>query len=209
MTSVTRKAHTTRQQRREEIQQQLLEGTERLMSEGTAFTELSVDRLAAEAGISRATFYVYFEDKGQLLMKLAQLTFDEMSEASSLWWNVAERREPGDLRAALAAISTAYRRHQSVIAAVHEMATYDSAIASLYRAQMDDLIAHGQAVIERGIADGQIAPLASRETAAALTWMVDTFFHQEVRSAPAADDDRMVDCLTDVIWRTLYLTPAK
>jgi AcrR family transcriptional regulator len=209
MSSVTRKARTTRQQRRDEIQQQLLEGTERLMSGGTAFTELSVDRLAVEAGISRATFYVYFEDKSQLLMKLAQLTFAEMSDASSLWWDVAERRKPGDLRAALTAISTTYRRHQPVIAAVTEMATYDAEIASMYRTQMDEVIANGQAVIERGIAAGQIAPLQSRETAAALTWMVDSFFHQEVRSAPPADDARMVDCLTEVIWRALYLTPAK
>lgn len=37
--------------------------TEQLMSDGFAFTELSVDRPATESGISRATFSVYFEDR--------------------------------------------------------------------------------------------------------------------------------------------------
>jgi len=68
--SVTRKPQAKRQERREEIERQLLDATERLMAAGASFTELSVDRLATEAGISRASFYIYFEDKGYLLRRL-------------------------------------------------------------------------------------------------------------------------------------------
>ena len=64
MPSVTRKPQAKRQERREQIERRLLDATERLMADGASFTELSVDRLATEAGISRASFYIYFEDKG-------------------------------------------------------------------------------------------------------------------------------------------------
>ncbi|HEY5854151.1 MAG TPA: helix-turn-helix domain-containing protein, partial [Aldersonia sp.] len=75
MASVTRRQHTTRAQRRAAIEQAMLAATERLMESGTSFTELSVDRLASEAGISRPTFYVYFEDKGDVLRRLAERIF--------------------------------------------------------------------------------------------------------------------------------------
>ncbi|MGA3253246.1 MAG: TetR family transcriptional regulator, partial [Mycobacterium sp.] len=60
MPSVTRKPQANREQRREQLERRLLDATERLMSEGASFTEISVDRLSTEAGISRASFYIYF-----------------------------------------------------------------------------------------------------------------------------------------------------
>lgn len=62
MPSLTRKpqGHRSvgREQRREQMERRLLDATERLMRDGASFTELSVDRLSGEAGISRASFYI-------------------------------------------------------------------------------------------------------------------------------------------------------
>jgi AcrR family transcriptional regulator len=70
MASVTRKPQANRQERREQIERLLLDATERLMADGASFTELSVDRLATEAGISRASFYVYnTEEEIEILVK--------------------------------------------------------------------------------------------------------------------------------------------
>jgi len=49
------------------MRRRLLEVVQQLLDEGESFTEMSVERLVSEAGISRSTFYVYFEDKGDLL----------------------------------------------------------------------------------------------------------------------------------------------
>lgn len=86
MASVTRKPQANRQERREQIERLLLDATERLMADGASFTELSVDRLATEAGISRASFYVYFEDKGDLLRRLTGQVFDDLAAAAERWW---------------------------------------------------------------------------------------------------------------------------
>src|ERR1700753_3382120 len=96
MPPVTRKPQVTRQQRREQMERRLLDATERLMSEGASFTELSVDRLGPEAGISRASFYIYFEDKAHLLRRLARQVMGDLAEDGQLWWGVAWRHDPDD-----------------------------------------------------------------------------------------------------------------
>src|SRR5271167_1056974 len=133
MPSVTRKPQAKRQERRERIEHRLLDATERLMRDGASFTELSVDRLSTEAAMSRASFYVYFEDKGHLLRRLAGQVFAELAESAERWWRAAWQHNPDDLRAALAGVVEIYRRHQAVLVALNEMAAYDPATAQTYR----------------------------------------------------------------------------
>src|ERR1700746_2691401 len=102
MPSVTRKPQANReegrQQRREQMERRLLDATERLMRDGASFTELSVDRLSTAAGISRASFYIYFEDKGHLLRRMAGQVFGDLADSADRWWSVAARRDPDDTR---------------------------------------------------------------------------------------------------------------
>ena len=83
------------------MERRLLDATERLMSEGASFTELSVDRLSTEAGISRASFYIYFEDKAHLLRRLARQVMSDLADGGQRWWGVAWRHDPDDVRAAM------------------------------------------------------------------------------------------------------------
>ncbi len=129
----SRRPQAKRQERREQIERQLLDATDRLMADGTSFTELSVDRLATEAGISRASFYIYFEDKGDLLRRLARQVFGDLTEDAAQWWTVAGRRDPADIRSAMTRIIASYRRHQPVLIALNEMAGYDAAVGETYR----------------------------------------------------------------------------
>src|ERR1700744_1198893 len=107
MPSATRKPQggrgLAREQRREQMERRLLDATERLMRDGASFTELSVDRLSTEAGIARASFYVYFEDKGHLLRRLAGQVFGDLAGGAVRWWDLAWRHDPADGNAAMAA----------------------------------------------------------------------------------------------------------
>lgn len=209
MRSVTRKAESNRQRRRAELGQQLLAATERLMvGQGLSFSELTVDRLAVEAGISRATFYVYFEDKSQLVRELAARVFAELTEDAHSWWDVAERQDPADTRRSLASIIATYRRHQSVLTAVIEMAAYDLEVAAAYRNLLGSVIDEVEGVIAHGRERGAIGPLPVRETASSLTWMVERACHQNLRFSERDNDGRLADALTEVVWRTLYLRSA-
>lgn len=208
MPSVTRKPQANREERRQEIERQLLDATDRLMSEGASFTELSVDRLATEAGISRASFYVYFEDKGHLLRRLAAHVFADLTDAARRWWSVSARRDPADIRAAMAAIIAGYRRHQPVLVALNELAAYDAAVGDTYRGLLDEVTEGFTAVIAQGQAAGTIRPdLPTDTTASTLVWMVERTCHQNLPLRPASFDAELADVLTEIVWGALYLTP--
>ena len=186
------------------MQQRLLQATEHLISEGATFTELSVERLTAQAGISRATFYIYFQDKGDLVRRLAQTVMAELQEASRRWWEVADKAVRADLHDTLGAIVAVYRRHEAVFAALVETATYDADVAQEYHALMQGIVDATRAVIERGQAAGVMRPVAPAETASVLAWMVERSCYQLLRNTDTANDAQIAEALTDVIWTTLY-----
>ncbi|OBH16360.1 TetR/AcrR family transcriptional regulator [Mycobacterium sp. E3247] len=213
MPSVTRKPQASRehgrQQRREQIERRLLDATERLMRGGASFTELSVDRLSTEAGISRASFYIYFEDKGHLLRRLANQVFTDLAASADRWWSVAGRRDPGDVRAAMDGIVASYRRHQPVLVALNEMAGYDPLVAATYRNLLTAVTGRMTRVIEEGQADGSIRPeLPAATTASALTWMVERACQQDLPAKPLDYDAELAATLAEIVWGALYLKSA-
>jgi TetR/AcrR family transcriptional regulator, ethionamide resistance regulator len=213
MPSVTRKPlakrEQARQQRREQMERQLLDATERLMRDGASFTELSVDRLSTQAGISRASFYIYFEDKGHLLRRLAGQVFADLADAADRWWRVAWRRNPDDVRAAMAGIVASYRRHQPVLVALNEMAAYDPVVGATYGNLLTAITGRLTRVIEEGQTDGSIRPeLPAVTTASALTWMVERTCQQNLPTEPASYDTELATTLAEIIWNTLYLKTA-
>jgi AcrR family transcriptional regulator len=212
MPSLTRKPRGQRglgrEQRREQMERRLLDATERLMRDRASFTELSVDRLSNEAGISRASFYIYFEDKGHLLRRLAGQVFGDLTEGARRWWSVAGRHDPDDVRSAMSSIIAIYRRHQAVLVALNEMAAYDAATAETYRDLLTGISGQLTRVIEDGQADGSIRPeLAAITTASALTWMVERACQQNLPTEPDSYDTELAATLTEIVWGALYLTP--
>jgi TetR/AcrR family transcriptional regulator, ethionamide resistance regulator len=209
MPSVTRKPQANREQRRERMEHRLLDATERLMRDGASFTELSVDRLSSEAGISRASFYIYFEDKGHLLRRLAGQVFGDLAAGGQRWWGVAGRHSPDDLRTAMANIIASFRRHQAVLSALNEMAAYDQVTAQTYRDLLTGISQRLTRVIEDGQDDGSIRrALPAATTASALTWMVERACQQNLLANPPDYDSELAATIAEIVWGALYLEPA-
>lgn len=205
MPSITRTSQSSRAQRREEIRDRLRIAAEDLMAEGESYTELSVERIVREAGISRATFYVYFEDKGDLLRALAEDFMDRILEAAAAWWSLPKDATHADLRTAMRAIVDAYQPHKVVMAAVVEVASYDAGLRELF----GDLLTKTITAVAQHIATGQEegyveAGLDPQRTAAWLTWMAERGLYQLVAPANGAALERLLDAMTDITWNTLY-----
>src|SRR2546421_3862867 len=128
MASVTRKPHSDRATRRGEIGRRLLDAVERLLADGESFTEVSVERLVTEAELSRSTFYVYFEDKGDLLQALTADVMTEVIDAARAWWELPPDAQRADLEAAMRGIVSVYRGHMTLMVAVVEAASYDARV---------------------------------------------------------------------------------
>jgi AcrR family transcriptional regulator len=205
MPSITRNSQSSRAQRREEIRDRLRTAAEELMSAEESYTELSVERIVREAGISRATFYVYFEDKGDLLRALAEDFIERILVAAAAWWQLPADATKGDLRAAMRAIFDAYLPHKVVMAAVVEVASYDAGLRQLFGDLLDRTIVAVGNHIATGQSEGYVEPdLDPQRTAAWLTWMAERGLYQLVAPANAAAVERLLDAITDITWNTLY-----
>ena len=210
MPSVTRKAQSNRAQKRDEIQGRLLEAVERLLAEGDSYTELSVERLVQEAGISRSTFYVYFEDKGDLLRALVSDVIGELIAAARVWWDLPAGFTRDDMVNAIRGLIDTYRPHGRLLGAVVDTASYDVAV----REQFDTLMQMSIKGVEAHIRNGQKAGFVREDlnpgvTASWLTWMAERGLYELV---PGASDRRLAqlaDGLTSILWHTLYDGTAK
>ena len=206
MASVTRKPHSDRATRRGEIGRRLLDAVERLLADGESFTEVSVERLVTEAELSRSTFYVYFEDKGDLLQALTADVMTEVIDAARAWWELPPDAQRADLEAAMRGIVSVYRGHMTLMVAVVEAASYDARV----RERFGELIQLARGEVASHIAEGQRRGFVRRDVdgdpvAGWLTWMAERGLYQLVRLADdEAGVERLTGALTAIVWSTLY-----
>jgi AcrR family transcriptional regulator len=210
MPSVTRKSQSTRTQRRDEARQRLLGVVEKLLEEGESFTEISVERLVSEAGMSRSTFYVYFEDKGDLLRAWFEDITAEISVAATDWWALGADATQEQLRSALDRVVKTYKPHTTLMAATYDAAAYDASVRELVEAMMTSNVAGLRKHIKAGQSANFVdASLPPAQTAAWLTWMAERGLHQLVRTATGAELERLIDAYTGIVWNTLYAPTRK
>jgi AcrR family transcriptional regulator len=205
MPSVTRTSKGNRAQRRDDARARLLRVVEQMLDEGESFTELSVERLVQAAGMSRSTFYVYFEDKGDLLRAWFSEINEETVIAAAPWWQIDGSATRSDVRAVLSAIVKTYRPHTTLMAATYDAAAYDASVRELVEGMMSTNTASLRKHIRAGQKAGFVDPqLPAAQTAAWLTWMAERGLHQMVRGAGGAELETLIDAYTGIVWNTLY-----
>jgi AcrR family transcriptional regulator len=205
MPSVTRTTTSDRAARREQIIAKLLDAVERLLESGESFTEISVERLVTEAGISRSTFYVYFEDKGTLLRALSADVITQLTGAARVWWELPPGAPREDVRRAMDGIVAAYRPHALLMGAVVDASSYDTGVRDEFGGMLDGIVGAVAEHIRHGQQQGSIrSGLDPQAVAGWLTWMTERGLYQLVRHADDKGIDRFADALTTIVWNTLY-----
>ena len=152
MPSITRRG-SGRTDRQASAEARILATTERLLIEGTTFTELGLQRIALEAGVARSTLYGHFPDKAHLLMRLAGQMTDASFATIASWQPVGPG---GDLAGFIELFDRAiaiYRQHAPLLRALDEVSAYDRSVARYW----DDLLNRFVQYSERMIRDEQRA----------------------------------------------------
>lgn len=203
--SVTRRSSSTRSARRARAVAVLLDVVESLLDAGETYTELSVERLITGAEISRSTFYVYFEDKGALLLALAEDVVTQLTDTAQAWWTLPADATQEDVEETLGAIIEVYRKHSSIWGALVDASSYDPKVRESFTQVVDlaakDLARH----IREGQRRGSVrAGLDPRRTAQWLTWMTERGHHQLVAGATPAEVKKLCKAQAAIVWYTLY-----
>ena len=204
-----RRTRHNRATRREQALARLLEAADDLTGHGARpFSGVPVEQLATGAGISRATFYIYFEDKAVLVRSWYATLARQLVEEGEAWWGGTGPVNRAEIRTILSALLVIHRRNRTVFAAVQDMLLLDpelrGAVESAQEERAELLAAH----IRRGQDGGWIdADLLPSQTARWLTVMLDRVAGAVVARDPDGTE-LLVDAGAAVLWRTLYARPA-
>jgi AcrR family transcriptional regulator len=175
-----------------------------LLDAGASLAGLSINRIAEESGVSRATFYLHFPDKRTLIARLAETELMEFERVTDPFFE-----DPDAGRAEMARVFDdviqLWRDHAGVLSSLVELAEYDA----------DSRVAW-QSIIEAIGARTTVAirdrrPELSAGDAAALgqviAWAGERSCHQMIgRESTPADARRVSKALTEAIWRIIEPT---
>jgi AcrR family transcriptional regulator len=189
------------EEKRAKLSRHILEAIEPMLEE-TPYADLRVESIIKAGGISRATFYAYFDDKVDLLRAMVEDVVGELHSVA--FWRIPDNADKETLREALRGVTATYRSHRLVMRALVEGAGYDERLRTVYQGVLAQGIANATAHIERGQRDGNIAPfLSPAGTARLLVFMGERALYQLV-GVEGEQDEALLDPLTEVFWRTLY-----
>jgi len=190
--------------KRQAVEAEVLRATESLFAEGESYANLSIERIAKRAGISRTAFYFYFSDKRELLMGLAAGVAEELYREAGTWWS-GEGDGAVGMTEALEKIATIYREHGPLLSAIVEVATYDEQVGEFWRGLTDRFVrASAERIAAEQTAGRVDASVHPEATAFALVWMTERSFNQMVvQEDPVAPDD-LVRALARAWIATVY-----
>lgn len=197
-----------REQRRIELGVRLLEAVGRLSDQDESFASIGVERIAADAGIGRSTFYLYFQDKSELLEVCFAPVAVELATATDHWTDMADAPTREGLREVLAGMAGVWRAHAAELSVIYAATAYDPIVRDLVGASTDESVAKLTKHIRAGQRRGWIAEdVLARETATWLIWMGQRGGHQLLLEDDAKLQ-RFIDGYRDVVWGSLYAAAA-
>jgi TetR/AcrR family transcriptional regulator, ethionamide resistance regulator len=147
MASVTR-PRSRQLKRRAEIEAAVLAATERLLADGANFTELGVQRIVAEAGVARSSFYMCFPDKVTVLVRLVGNMKDDLFGKATMWRPAGPDGGLDGLAAVFREQLTYYRLRAPLLAAIAEVSAYDPALREATAREIDRFAQHITDVLE-------------------------------------------------------------
>lgn len=188
--------------RREATQDAILEATKRLLQSGAPLAALSVERIVAEAGVGRTTFYLHFGDKRGLMQRLAQDEVEWFAETGVAGGSVDPELTRETVRRTVAAILDHWVANHAVLSAIIEFAEYDEAMHETWRGAIGGVGLAAAGVFQSYWKGGPATPRHPEAVGEIVIWMMERAFHQLGRDRKRRDE--VEDSVTEIIWRLLH-----
>ena len=192
--AVPRKAVRTRQA--------ILDAATRFLGD-QPFRDLTVALLMTEAGASRPTFYLYFEDLYDLMRTLLVECQEAILAAAAPWFTTEEDPQQA-LRQSLRGLVQVGRQRGTILRAAAEAAPFDVVLEKAWNEFLSNFDAAVASRIEAQQTRGLIAPLPARAIAVALNRMDAFVLIKEFGSPRHGDPELVYQSLCRIWLSTLY-----
>ena len=201
----TETGRVPRRRRTPEVaEREIIAAAESLLRE-RPFRELTVDEVMRRTGLSRPSFYVYFSDRHQLVLRVVEHLGTELFTMSERWY-----RGEGDgrtlAREATEGLVAVFAEHGPVLRALADAAADDPDVEAAYDGIVQGFVTATTEHIEREIAAARILPLDAGETAKALVWMMERYLVLSLGREPLTPAQSVGDTLATIWTRVLYGT---
>jgi TetR/AcrR family transcriptional regulator, ethionamide resistance regulator len=184
----------------EVAEQEIISAAEAMLRE-RPFRELTVDELMRRTELSRPSFYVYFRDRHELVLRVAEQLGAELSDLSGRWFRGTG---PAAARRALDGVVGVFAEHGPVLRALADAAVDDAGVEAAYGELVERFVDATARYIEDEMAAGRALELEPRETATALVWMMERYLNLSLGRVPLASRQTVTDTLATIWTRALY-----
>ena len=185
-------------------EREIVDAAEALLRE-KPFRELTVDDLMRRTGLSRPSFYVYFRDRHDLVLRVVEHIGGELFAMSERWYK-GTGDGPSLVRDAIDGVVGVFSQHGPVLRALADAAAEDPRVEEAYAALIQRFVDATARHIEAEIAAGRILPLDPVPTATALTWMMERYLQLSLGRPPLVPEEQVASALTTIWSRVLYGT---
>lgn len=187
-------------------EQAILETAELLLAE-KSIHELGVDELAKGAGISRPSFYFYFESKFAVLQALIGQVVRETYDQAARWLR-EDDEDPGlAIRRSIEAVAAQWSLRGPILRAAVETWGSVPEMGRFWSGVTAGFVEAAAAKVERERRAGRApaGPPDAKSLATALIWMNERcFYTASIGAVPSLGEGELVETLTSVWLRAVY-----
>jgi len=191
--------------RREATKAAIVAAMRRLLRDGEAYSALSVDQIVTEAGVSRATFYLHFTDKKQVMFQVA---YDIVEQRFSI--GAEQLADPQLSRDVVDAMVTEmvdrWMAEAHLLDAVLELAEQDPAMRATWVDAVREVGEMFAKLLRAHWADGPSADGDPETLGQVMAWMFERSAHQLTREP--SQRDAVIHAVSEVMWRVFEYRPA-
>jgi TetR/AcrR family transcriptional regulator, ethionamide resistance regulator len=192
---------TRRRLRPEQAENEIIEAAERFLRTHP-FRAMQVADLMDQTKLGRPSFYHYFKDRHDLIVRLVQRLGDEISKMNEVWF-LSGADPIADLHTGYERIGKFWTVHGPVLRAIADAATHDPDVERAHRALVKRFISGSAARIRLDIERGLIAPLDADATAEALIMMSERVLNEKLGRGSGSWRP-VIDTLATIWQRALY-----
>ena len=204
MASVTRKARAGQDAAVGRHDLSMMRAIAELSAKGHSFTEVSVEQLARQAGISRATFYLHYRDKGALVEKLALCLSDQILSVTDHWVRYSGLANWADTHNAMRLVVETWEENATIFGLLIETSIYDERVRTLYLSLKAEIAKNSARVIAGARATGVLHPDCSDEFATILVETVERSCYAFSSAPGRKRAPWLIGTLTHLCWSSIY-----